>query len=224
MKATVNNNNNESCELIQLSISNTIDANKSLNHADNKHISSCNECSSFYQLWQSDSAISAIASGSLLIQKDLTHLITSQLEQDSVIMHRKEKQLIRGQLFKLASIAAVIAIISAFIFYGIEKDEQTLITTKTPEKSQIIEIKKINLTLTEAEIEKMLQENYQTLSKSATDKWKIATSSIARATEYIGSGTHYISKKYLVPENKKSSDSQSRLTPQQAELNPHQYG
>ncbi len=43
---------NQTCELTQLSISDTIDANESLNRADTQHIGSCADCAKFLQLWQ----------------------------------------------------------------------------------------------------------------------------------------------------------------------------
>jgi|GEM_PF-2225109 len=217
-------NENQTCELTQLSISDTIDANESLNHTDTQHIESCTECAKFHQLWQTESPVSAIASGPLIEQQNLIQPIISQLEQNAKIAQPKENNVIRGKFFKLASIAAVIAIVSAFTFYGMDEDKPTVADTKTPEKTLNIKIPKIKLTFTEAEIEESLEKNYINLSESASEKWKTATTGIARATEYIANGTHYISTKYLAPINNGSSGPQSRSTPQQVELNPLQYG
>ena len=217
---------NQTCELTQLSISDTIDANESLNRADTQHIGSCADCAKFLQLWQTESPISAIASGPLIEQQNLIQPIISQLELNATIVPLKENNVIRGKFFKLASIAAVIAIVSmsAFTFYGTDEDKPTVVDTKTPEKTLNIKIPKLKLTLTEDVIEKSLEKNYNNLSESATDKWKTATTGIARATEYIANGTHYISTKYLTPRDNQPSGPQSRSTPQQAELNPLQYG
>lgn len=230
MKTDANNENDPSCELTQLSISDAIDANESLNRADIEHIESCAECAKFHQLWQTESPVSTIASGPLIEQQNLTQPIIFQLEKNAKTVPLKEINVIRGKFFKLASIAAVIAIVSmsAFTFYGTDEGKPTVADAKTPGSKKTLNIKiptiKIKLTLTEAEIEESLEKNYTNLSESASEKWKTATTGIARATEYIANRTHYISNKYLTPINDGPSGPQSQSTPQQAELNPLQYG
>ena len=230
MKTMTNNEHDQSCELIQLSISDAIDSNLSLNREDAQHIESCSECAKFHQLWYSDSPITAIASGSLVEQKNLTQPIIGKLEQNSKIIPLKENNLIRSRLFKLASIAAVIAIVSAISFThdDVNTEKPDIVEIKTPENTLSLTIPKMNLKLTEAEIEarleKSLEENYQSLSESATEKWRTATTGIARATEYIADRTHYISNKYLTPKNDDSIGPQSQLAPQLDEQDQLQYG
>jgi|TARA_B110000908_G_scaffold103518_1_gene121885 hypothetical protein len=211
MKINANNENNHSCEIIQLSISDAIDANENLNRADNQHIESCAECAKFQQLWETESPVSAIASGPLTEQQDLIQPIISQLEQNAKIVPLKSNNVIKAKFFQLASIAAIIAIVSAFSFYRIDEDKPNVVDIKTPASKEVLNIKipTITLTLTEAEIEKSLEENYQNLSQSATEKWKATTTNFARATEYIANGTHYISAKYLNPINNESTGPQS---------------
>ena len=224
--------NDQTCELIQLSISDSIDANEKLSSTDSAHIESCTECAKFLQLWQAESTITAIASGKLLQQQDLAAPIISQLEKDQTIAPLREDNIIRGKFLRIASIAAVIAIVSAFTFQTmLQKDAQIGTTTSTvntstnnDELNLSIPKLELDLTLTEASIEKSLEENYQKVSLAASDRWKTATSSISRATEYIANGTHYISAKYLPSKKGGTSGPQSRSTPQQDETNQLQYG
>lgn len=230
MKKMTNDEHDQSCELIQLSISDAIDAHESLNHADAQHIESCHECAKFYQLWQTESPITAIASGSLIEQQNLTQPIICELEQNSKIIPLEENNIIQGRLFKLASIAAVIAMVSVISlnYYGMDKEKSNIAEIKNPENTLTLNIPKMNLKLTEAEIEakleQSLEENYQNLSASATEKWKTATTGIARATEYIADRTHYISNKYLTPKNDDSIGPQSQLAPQLNDRDQLQYG
>ena len=137
--------------------------------------------------------------------------VISQLEQNAKIVPLKSNNVIKAKFFQLASIAAIIAIVSAFSFYRIDEDKPNVVDIKTPASKEVLNIKipTITLTLTEAEIEKSLEENYQNLSQSATEKWKATTTNFARATEYIANGTHYISAKYLNPINNESTGPQS---------------
>lgn len=215
----MNNSNHfkESCELIQLSISDAIDANQSLNHSDKMHIDSCSECANFYQVWRHDSSLSIIASGSVSEQVNLSIPILSTLTENNII---------RGKFLKLASIAAMIAIVClATLSLPKNESQQSNITiTEKPEETLNIKIPKIKLSLTEEKIEKVLENKYQSLSESATQKWKTATTGIAMATEYIANGTHYLSSKYLAPQNQGTSGPQSRLIPQPVDPNLPQYG
>jgi hypothetical protein len=167
-----------------------------------------------------DSSVTTIASGSLIGQMNLSRPILTQLEKNSSIISLRENNVIRGKFLKLASIAAVIAIVSTFTFYEMKDDKPDPVVAQAPEKNLDLEIPKLDLTLTEDQIKESLEEKYQVISESAAKKWKTATTSIARATEYIADGTHYISNKL----NEHTSGPQSRLAPQQAELNPLRYG
>jgi hypothetical protein len=192
-----------SCEIIQLSISDAIDANQRLTRSDQKHIESCPDCAAFYQLWQNDSSLSAIASGSLSEHLNLTQPIISALNQNTKTKTTtlSEHNIIRGKFIKIASIAAMIAVIcvGALNFSGMDAQESNVASTPAQETEldNKVQLPAIQITLTEEKIEQVLEENYQSLSKSATKKWKSATTGIVVATEYIADGTHHFSSKYF---------------------------
>lgn len=229
MKTTTEN---QTCELTQLAISDAIDTNESLNSEQLAHINSCPECAEFQQLWLPNSPVTAIASGILTEQQNLTQPIISQLEIDSEILPLAESNPThptanKNTILWIASIAAVIAIISAFSFHGPAEDQPNIANindAKNSEETLRIKTPNIEINLTEAKIEHALEENYQNLSKSATQKWRTAKTGIVNAKEYIANGTQYISTKYLQPQNDGASGPQSRLTPQLDEPSPHQYG
>ncbi|MGJ8655572.1 MAG: hypothetical protein ACSHX6_03905 [Akkermansiaceae bacterium] len=212
----------QTCELIQLSISDAIDTNENLTPSDAQHIATCQECAEFHQAWSNDSNLTSIASGHLIDQQNLTLPIISQLKQ------HQESNLIRGKFFKVASIAAIIAIATTFTFLGDNQDkpqDDIADNIEVSSKDQLsITIPKIEINLTEADIEQSIEENFQQLSNAATDKWKTATTSISNATEYIANGTHYISNKYLAPSNDTPSGPQTQLIPQRVLLSPLHYG
>lgn len=210
-----NEHRKHSCELIQLSISDAIDTNQRLQHRDKKHIESCPECAKFYQIWRQDSSLTTIASGSVSEQLNLFQAIPL-----------KEHNIIRGKFIKVASIAAMIAVIcvGALNFSETEAPQSNITQTQIPEKPLSIKMPAIAITLSDEKIEKVLEKNYQSLSKSASKKWKTATTGIAIATEYIATSTHQLSSKYLAPSNHGASGPHSRVTPQPTAPDHPQYG
>lgn len=228
-------NHNRTCELIQLSISDAIDANAKISNTDDQHIQNCTECADFFKLWNTESNIPVIASGSLIEQEDLMEPIISHLEEHDKVVRGRFPQVLTPTVFTSIAAVAAIAIISIFTFSTAKQDlpasgDPTIFADAHIEKPiwniPKIEINLTEINLAEINIEKSLEKNYHQLSNVAKDKWKTSTQGVAFTTEYIANGLTYISTKYLTPPNGKKfpSEPQSELAPERDAPDLLQYG
>jgi len=198
-----NNHHDEECELIQMSISDSIESNTLLSEEEQAHIQQCPECHTFYKMWQKDSSLSEIASGPLSHSKSISAPIISLLSETPKPISKITQQI---SFLRLTTIAASIAFISALTFLLFNKNTHENIPSSTivthieePPSDKIASSAGINIILTQEEIEQSLEKNYSELSKAATNTWQSATNSISRATEYLTEGPKYLSTKFLSP-------------------------
>ena len=188
--------NEEACEIIQASLSDSIDSNRPFSEDEKSHIEQCSECRAFSEMWQNDSILTQIASGapaqSNNISEPVISLITENAHNSSPIK----------PWLKITAIAASITFMSILTFVVMNKQTNTttpLASLTNNENSTPNTTSQINISLTEEKLEQALEKNYSELSEAALETWKSTTTSISKATDYLTEGPQYLSMKFLSP-------------------------
>jgi len=214
----------QDCESIQISISDVIDSDVSIDSELLDHISACSECTEFYNLWKDDSPLSAIASGALADQNNLSDPIIGKLTESKLCEDSAYQKITSINLFKVAAIAAV-CIFAALASVDLLSTPEEI--TSPPQDSNMTESDKITtpikITLSEEKIEEALTKNYQILSQSATEKWKQVITKVNAASSYISTKTQYISDKYLESDSDASKHPHSHAIPKQVDQDQTHY-